>query len=85
MCQHTDALPGVGPKTKSALEEGLSLSSIGELLLHLPNRVIDRRQLATVASVMRNEKDTIDNGGQIVSMVLTVVKHAQELGDSLHQ
>ena len=51
LSQPTDALPSVGPKIRGHLASGLSIGSVGELLLHLPHRVIDRRRIVTVAEI----------------------------------
>jgi ATP-dependent DNA helicase RecG len=44
------ALPGVGPKRAKRLAER-GLSTLGDLLFHLPNRYDDRRQLSVIAAL----------------------------------
>ena len=50
LCAPTSSLPGVGKTTAAKLEAGLGVETVGQLLMHLPHSVVDRRTLSTASS-----------------------------------
>ncbi len=61
----TDVVKGIGPTTAKKLD-GAGISSVADLLLHVPRRYLDRSQLFNIAAVPLGEEVTI--GGTVVSV-----------------
>ncbi|MEM0985278.1 MAG: ATP-dependent DNA helicase RecG [Pseudomonadota bacterium] len=57
--EQVDALPGIGPKTKPAYERLTGGTSIWDLLLHLPERWLDRRVRDTFDETEPGEVATV--------------------------
>jgi len=54
-----DALPGIGPKLKPVLERLVSGEAIWDLLLHMPERWLDRRPRETFDDIVAEEIATV--------------------------
>ncbi|MEO0981776.1 MAG: ATP-dependent DNA helicase RecG [Pseudomonadota bacterium] len=65
--QHLDALPGVGPKLKPVLERLVEGKTVWDLLLHLPERWMDRRVRASFDETVFGEVATVRGQVQSVS------------------
>ena len=57
--QPLDALPGIGPKLKPTLEHLVGGEHIWDLLLHMPERWIDRRPVDTFDALIPGEVATV--------------------------
>lgn len=57
--QPLDALPGIGPKLKPTLEHLVGGEHIWDLLLHMPERWIDRRPVDTFDALVPGEVATV--------------------------
>ena len=57
--QQIDALPGIGPKLKPVLEHLVGGETIWDLLLHMPERWLDRRPRDTFDSLVPGEVATV--------------------------
>ncbi len=58
----TDAVKGIGPRTVKKLD-GAGITSVADLLLHVPRRYLDRSQLFDLSSVPLGEEVTV--GGTV--------------------
>ena len=61
----TDAVKGIGPRTAKKLADA-GISSVADLLLHVPRRYLDRSQLFDLSSVPLGEEVTV--GGTVLSV-----------------
>ena len=57
--QTVDVLPGIGPKLKLALDRLLSGETVLDLLLHLPERWLDRRPRDSFDALIPDEVATV--------------------------
>ncbi len=62
-----DTLPGIGPKLKIAFERLLGGTSVWDLLLHLPERWLDRRIRASFEEMVPGEVTTVQ--GEVQSHI----------------
>ena len=57
--QSLDALPGIGPKLKPALEHLVGGETVWDLLLHMPERWLDRRPVDSFENLIPGEVATV--------------------------
>lgn len=57
--QSLDALPGIGPKLKPTLEHLVGGTHVWDLLLHMPERWLDRRPVDTFDALVAGEVATV--------------------------
>ena len=57
--QSLDALPGIGPKLKPTLAHLVGGEHIWDLLLHMPERWLDRRPVETFDALVTGEIATV--------------------------